>query len=143
MIWKTCRTFSYLCVLYTFQLVSKKSAWWCLSQLTLISLFLHQAEVAEAQANVKAQKELLSGQNKEINAMTAKKEQIIKNSDEAQLEIKQLDHKLSKLKSEAKEAENRVWHWIFVPTRIDVFIEYAINLSSGTLAGFHNHWETF
>lgn len=69
-------------------------------------------EVAEAHGNVKAQKELLSGQNKEINVMTAKKEQIIKSSDDAQLEIKQLDHKLSKLKSEAKEAENRVAHML-------------------------------
>ncbi|XP_064086930.1 structural maintenance of chromosomes protein 2-like [Macrobrachium nipponense] len=69
---------------------------------------VEKKKVAEAQANVKSQKELLSGQNKEINAMAAKKEQIIKSSDEAQLEIKQLDHKLSKFKSEAKEAENRV-----------------------------------
>ncbi|XP_042207391.1 structural maintenance of chromosomes protein 2-like, partial [Homarus americanus] len=58
-----------------------------------------KSEVTAAQAAVKAQKETLSAQNKEITAMSARKEQIIKNTDEAQLEIKQLDHKLSKLKS--------------------------------------------
>nr|XP_045609046.1 structural maintenance of chromosomes protein 2-like [Procambarus clarkii] len=67
-----------------------------------------KSEVTAAQSAVKEQKEMLQAQNKEINAMTARKEQIIKNSDEAQLEIKQLDHKLSKLKSEAKDAENKV-----------------------------------
>lgn len=65
-------------------------------------------EVTAAQAAVKKQKEMISTQNKEINAMSARKEQITKSSDEAQLEIKQLDHKLSKLKSEAKDAENKV-----------------------------------
>ncbi|XP_071521625.1 structural maintenance of chromosomes protein 2 [Panulirus ornatus] len=65
-------------------------------------------EVVSAQAAVKEQKEMLSAQNKEINAMAARKEQIIKSSDEGQLEIKQLDHKLSKLHSETKDAEIRV-----------------------------------
>lgn len=51
---------------------------------------------------------MLSAQNKEINTMSARKEQIIKSSDEGQLEIKQLDHKLSKLHSEAKDAEKKV-----------------------------------
>ncbi|KAB7504389.1 Structural maintenance of chromosomes protein 2, partial [Armadillidium nasatum] len=64
--------------------------------------------VAEAHAAVKSQKEMLSTQNKEINSKAAQKEKIIKESGEFQLEIKQLDHKLSKLKSETKEAETRV-----------------------------------
>lgn len=67
-----------------------------------------QNEVSKAQAAVKEQKETLSAQNKEINSMAARKEQIIKSSDEAQLEVKQLEHKLSKLKSEAKDSENKV-----------------------------------
>lgn len=67
-----------------------------------------QAESENAQAAVKEQKERLNAQNKEINAMAARKEKINKTSDEAQLEIKQLDHKLAKLKSEAKDSENKV-----------------------------------
>lgn len=75
-----------------------------------------QNEVKEAQAAVKEQKEMMSAQNKEINAMNARKENINKGSDEAQLEIKQMDHKLSKLKSEAKDAENKVSHFIYSST---------------------------
>jgi len=67
-----------------------------------------RATVKEAQAEVKGQKEMLSAQNKEINSMSAKKENIIKTSNEFQLELKQQDHKLSKLKTEAKESENKV-----------------------------------
>ena len=67
-----------------------------------------QEEVKKALAAVKEQKEMLSAQNKEINAKLAQKEATIKASDEAQLEIKQLEHKLAKLKTEAKEAENKV-----------------------------------
>ncbi|XP_047490218.1 structural maintenance of chromosomes protein 2-like [Penaeus chinensis] len=69
-------------------------------------------EVSRAQVAVKEQKETLSAQNKEINSMAARKEQIIKSSDEAQLEVKQLEHKLSKLKSEAKDSENKVAHML-------------------------------
>ncbi|ROT64973.1 putative structural maintenance of chromosomes protein 2 isoform X2 [Penaeus vannamei] len=69
-------------------------------------------EVSKAQAAVKEQKEMLSAQNKEINSMAARKEQIIKSSDEAQLDFKQLEHKLSKLKSEAKDSENKVAHML-------------------------------
>lgn len=67
-----------------------------------------QAESENAHAAVKEQKERLNAQNKEINAMAVRKEKINKTSDEAQLEIKQLDHKLAKLKSEAKDSENKV-----------------------------------
>lgn len=74
----------------------------------LIKVVNLQKLVAEAHAAVKSQKEMLSTQNKEINSKAAQKEKIIKESGEFQLEIKQLDHKLSKLKSETKEAETRV-----------------------------------
>ncbi|XP_076058324.1 structural maintenance of chromosomes 2 [Oratosquilla oratoria] len=71
-----------------------------------------KASVSEAQAAVKEQKEMLSAQNKEINSMTSRKDHILKAADEAQLEIKQLDHKLAKLKSEAKDAENKLSHML-------------------------------
>ena len=71
-------------------------------------LFVFKEEVAAAHAAVKRQKEMLNTQNKEINAKAALKEKLIKEASDAQLEIKQLDHKLSKLKSEAKDAENKV-----------------------------------
>ena len=40
--------------------------------------------------------------------MASRKEEIIKMRDEAQLAVQQLEHKLTKLKSEAKDAENHV-----------------------------------
>lgn len=64
--------------------------------------------MSEAQKAVKDQKEMLSAQNKEINNKVAQKEALIKAGDEAELQIKQLEHKLAKLKSEAKHAENKV-----------------------------------
>ncbi|KAK3869016.1 hypothetical protein Pcinc_025643 [Petrolisthes cinctipes] len=67
-----------------------------------------KAESEKAHEAVKDQKERLSAQNKEINAMAARKEKINKTSDEAELEVKQLDHKLSKLKAEAKDSKNKV-----------------------------------
>ena len=51
---------------------------------------------------------MLAAQNKEINCKCQQKEALIKAGDEAELEIKQLDHKLSKLKTEAKDAEHKV-----------------------------------
>ena len=72
-----------------------------------MDIFL-QSKVKEAQAAVKEQKEMLSAQTKEINTKVAQREALIKEGAEAQLEIKQLEHKLTKLKSEAKEAENKV-----------------------------------
>ena len=57
---------------------------------------------------MKEQKEMLNAQNKEINSKLVQKESIIKSSDEAHLEIKQLEHKLNKMKTEAKDAENKV-----------------------------------
>ena len=56
---------------------------------------------------------MLSAQNKEINSKTAQKEQISKAADEAELQIKQLDHTLNKLKQEAKDSENRVRFYYF------------------------------
>ena len=58
---------------------------------------------------------MLSAQNKEINSKTAQKEQISKAADEAELQIKQLDHTLNKLKQEAKDSENRVsFYWFYL-----------------------------
>jgi hypothetical protein len=59
-------------------------------------------------AAVKEQKQMLAAQNKEINAKLAQKDAILKAGNEAELEVKQLEHKLSKLKADAKEAENKV-----------------------------------
>ncbi|KAG0712441.1 Structural maintenance of chromosomes protein 2 [Chionoecetes opilio] len=67
-----------------------------------------KSEVEASQAAVREAKERLNAQNKEIKHMAARKEEIIKIRDEAQLAIQQLEHKLTKLKSEAKDAENHV-----------------------------------
>ncbi|XP_018012651.2 structural maintenance of chromosomes protein 2, partial [Hyalella azteca] len=69
---------------------------------------LSKDEVESALAAVKEQKQMLAAQNKEINAKLAQKDAILKAGNEAELEVKQLEHKLSKLKTDAKEAENKV-----------------------------------
>uniref|UniRef100_A0A2P2I6M3 Structural maintenance of chromosomes protein n=2 Tax=Hirondellea gigas TaxID=1518452 RepID=A0A2P2I6M3_9CRUS len=65
-------------------------------------------EVSVAGRAVKEQKDMFNAQNKEISAKVAQKDGLIKAGDEAQLEIKLLEHKLAKLKSDAKDAENKV-----------------------------------
>ena len=65
-----------------------------------------------AQTAVREQKEMLAAQNKEIATKCQQKEALIKAGDEAQLQIKQLDHKLSKLKTETRDSENKVIAYI-------------------------------
>lgn len=69
---------------------------------------ISKGEVEAAQSAVKEAKERMNAQNKEIKQKAARKEELGKMRDEAQLAIQQLEHKLSKLKSEAKDAENHV-----------------------------------
>uniref|UniRef100_A0A0P4WHI6 Structural maintenance of chromosomes protein n=1 Tax=Scylla olivacea TaxID=85551 RepID=A0A0P4WHI6_SCYOL len=69
---------------------------------------LSKGEMEASQTAVKEAKERVNAQNKEIKHMAARKEELSKMRDEAQLAIQQLEHKLSKLKSEAKDAENHV-----------------------------------
>jgi len=64
--------------------------------------------VAEAAAAVKAQKGTLAAQNKEIQDMAARRDACGKSVSEAKLEVIQVEHKLNKLKSDAKSAENQV-----------------------------------
>ena len=62
---------------------------------------------------VKDQKEMLSAQNKEINSKSAQKEKITSQESELVLEMKQLDHKLSKVENEAKDSEKRVCYVMY------------------------------
>ena len=50
----------------------------------------------------------MNAQNKEIQSMAAKKDELIGLNRDRELEIKQLDHKLSKARSDAKDAQERV-----------------------------------
>ncbi|XP_043213989.1 structural maintenance of chromosomes protein 2-like [Amphibalanus amphitrite] len=67
-----------------------------------------KAALVEAQKAVKAQKDVMNAQNKEIQAMAAKKDELIGLNRDRELEIKQLDHKLSKARNDAKDAQERV-----------------------------------
>ncbi|XP_037081717.1 structural maintenance of chromosomes protein 2-like, partial [Pollicipes pollicipes] len=67
-----------------------------------------QAALAQAQAAVKAQKDVMNAQNKEIQQLATKKEKVISDNRDRELEIKQLDHKLSKARSDAKDMQERV-----------------------------------
>lgn len=57
---------------------------------------------------MKQQKEVMEQQNREIQQTAARKEELIKQNKERELELKQLDHKLSKARGDAKDAEERV-----------------------------------
>jgi len=67
-----------------------------------------KATLAVAQAAVKEQKDIMNAQNREIQQMQARKEQLIKDNRDRELELKQLDHRLNKTRNEAKDAQERV-----------------------------------
>ena len=62
----------------------------------------------DLQNQVKLQKGTISSINKEIQQMGQRKEKIVKESGEAELEIKKCDHEVTKIKSEAEECHRKV-----------------------------------
>nr|XP_018896092.1 PREDICTED: structural maintenance of chromosomes protein 2 [Bemisia tabaci] len=64
--------------------------------------------VKELQGVVKALKESISKQNKEIQATIHKKEKLIKDIANCDLEVISLQHQMEKLKAEAKDAESKL-----------------------------------
>jgi hypothetical protein len=57
---------------------------------------------------VKAQKGTLGTINKEIHQIEQRKEKIIKDSGDSELEIKKLEHEVAKIQSESKERLSKV-----------------------------------
>ncbi|KAJ9600105.1 hypothetical protein L9F63_009616, partial [Diploptera punctata] len=72
------------------------------------SLMVIQASVQQLQNDVKLQKGTVSSINKEIQQIAQRKEKIVKENGEAELEIKKCDHEISKIKSEAEECQSKV-----------------------------------
>ena len=67
-----------------------------------------QEQVKVAKADVKQQKDVLSQQNKEIQAKHARKDELKKAAADAELESQKLEHDVTKRAGEVKEAERRV-----------------------------------
>ena len=62
----------------------------------------------EAKAAVKAQKIALAANNREINALHAKCEKLVKSNQAKELEIQQLNHKINKATEDAADAQKTV-----------------------------------
>ena len=76
---------------------------------------LFQTSVQQLQNQVKLQKGTVSSINKEIQQITQRKEKIVKENGEAELEIKKCDHEVSKIKSETEECQARVsFFYLFI-----------------------------
>ena len=73
---------------------------------------MFQESVSEAQTKLKSHKAELTAQNREIEKLGSKKDKANSTIDEKQLEIKQLEHQVSKSQSDAKDAEKRVKKFI-------------------------------
>jgi len=64
--------------------------------------------VKEAKDLVKEQKDLLAKQIKEISSKISRKEQLIKQASEQELESQKVSHSLTKMQTDVKEADSRV-----------------------------------
>ncbi|XP_057332971.1 structural maintenance of chromosomes protein 2 [Microplitis mediator] len=65
-------------------------------------------DIAEKQEKVKSHKSLINQHNKEIQKLIAKKEDIIKQSRDYELDIKKLNHEIAAIKSNASECQQRI-----------------------------------
>jgi flagellar biosynthesis GTPase FlhF len=74
----------------------------------LLDSFKFQAQLKEAQEKLNAQKDLLKGCSKEINEMQAERSRIVKDFNNAQLQLQELQHKETKYQKESKDAAKLV-----------------------------------
>ena len=63
---------------------------------------------AEAKAAVKAQKDALAANNREINTLHSKCERLVKSNQASELEVQQLNHKINKATEDAADARKTV-----------------------------------
>lgn len=75
---------------------------------TFYSFKCLQEIVAKIQQEYKAEKEAIAKKNKEVQKKVHKKEQLIVQVNEFELEIKKLDHDIKKLKDDFKISKNKV-----------------------------------
>lgn len=71
-------------------------------------VFLLQEIVKDLQSQIKTKKAGIATQNKEIKGITQKKEQLLASNADIELEIKELEHQIAKMKSEAAGCEDKV-----------------------------------
>lgn len=69
---------------------------------------MQQAHVEKFLSEVKAQKGTFSAINKEIQQIEQRKEKIIKDNGDFDLEIKKLEHEAAKIEAESKECNSKV-----------------------------------
>jgi predicted nucleic acid-binding Zn-ribbon protein len=69
---------------------------------------LQQATVQKLLSEVKSQKGTIGAINKEIQQVEQRKEKIIKDNGEYELEIKKLEHDIAKIQSESKDCLSKV-----------------------------------
>lgn len=65
-------------------------------------------EVAELERAIKQQKDTLNGQNKEMGQLLSKKDKMLKQNQELELEMKKKENEKNKISGEAKEAQKRM-----------------------------------
>jgi septal ring factor EnvC (AmiA/AmiB activator) len=84
-----------------------------------------QAAVQKLLSEVKTQKGTVCTINKDIQEIEKRKEKIIKDNGDSELEIKKLEHEIARIQSESKECYSKVrvltsvlcWYWC-VKTKI-------------------------
>nr|CAD7198718.1 unnamed protein product [Timema douglasi] len=67
-----------------------------------------KTEVLEIKEVIKKQKELINHQNKEIQLKIQKKDKLVKNSSEYDLEIKKMEYEITKLRNESDNSHHKV-----------------------------------
>ena len=70
--------------------------------------FCPQKAVKEAQAALSKQKELLKACNKDINAKISEQHALQKDDKTAQVQLQELEHKVTKCNKDAKDAARQV-----------------------------------
>ncbi|XP_012525199.1 structural maintenance of chromosomes protein 2 [Monomorium pharaonis] len=67
-----------------------------------------KSKVTELQNNVKKQKDIINQQNKDMQRLIARKEDIIKQNKDFELDIKKLNHEMNDIKKSAAECKHKV-----------------------------------
>ncbi|XP_076762636.1 structural maintenance of chromosomes 2 [Xylocopa sonorina] len=67
-----------------------------------------QSNVKQIQANIKEEKDIINKQNAHVQKLVTRKEDIIKQSKEAELEIKKLNHEVNSIKDIATDCKEKV-----------------------------------
>ena len=74
----------------------------------LILLLIIQKAVSETKKDLERQKDLLKERNQDIQSKLGEKNQLGREDQEIQLEMKELEHQMAKFQRDSKDAANKV-----------------------------------